>query len=284
MRSKSLIPSIILVLAVVSSISAQGYLFVLPDEVIKPFVNRREIIERSMKEPPVNEWSGNYVRDVNSLQVEAFVWSSQSGFASYSDTCSNGPRAWVNYGTVSYRDDGLKLSPEREKTAQFALNFSEYDFTPVRWGEQHWLVPTSKLALFAYTINSRSGDEGSIGFLKWDDRDKPQSPRPDLPQQYARFLSMPTVKASIVDVGKNIDDWSYPLTINVGRDKGLIEGMSFWLVGHKRISAEVVVGEIQGRTSVVWLSQIGYPAGKSKILPKVGWRFTSKAPWASSRR
>ena len=275
----------LLIAVLLSRADAQGYVDVLPDEVKQPFQDRYQRISDAVAKFHSNEWVGIYYRDVAITQSETLVWEPDLGFAAYSDTCSNGPRAWVNYGTVKFNNGVLTLSPQRDKTAKFVLNLPHTELTPIRWGEQHWLVPTAELTLFACTVNSRSGEEESVGYLKADDSDKHQSARPELPPQYEKLLGMPRIRAAVIDIGKNRDRWDFPITINAGKNKGVIEGMSFWLVGQKGIDVEVYVDEVRERVSIVSPAQIGGSADYGKeIVPAVGWRFTSRFPWASSAR
>jgi hypothetical protein len=269
----------LLVFVLLSKAAAQGYVEILPDDVKKPFQERYENISRALNAPVADEWAGNYYRDLGSTWGDVMVWEPKLGFAAYRDTCSNGPRAWVNYGSVSHTEGMLTISPERGKSAEFVLDFPDKEFTPVRWGKQHWLVPTTKLALFASQINSRSGEEYSTGYLKSGDGDKVRSGIPDLPPQYRKILSRPPIRASIVEVRKGGDLLDVTMVINRGSADGVIDEMSFWLIGQKGIDVEVNVIEALPRTSTVRIIMIGSSDATDKeISPTVGWRFTNRMP------
>src|SRR5262249_6114160 len=150
MRLKFFFHIVLVVLVLLSKAAAQGYVVVLPDEVKNPFQTRYQNISNALAEPTANEWSGNYFREMSTTWGESFIWEPKLGFAAFRDTCSNGPRAWVNYGAATFRDGMLILKPEREASAQFVLNLDANEFTPIKWGQQHWLVPTKSLAQFAY--------------------------------------------------------------------------------------------------------------------------------------
>ena len=147
------------------------------------------------------------------------------------------------------------------------------------WGEQHWLVPSDQLTLFAYAVNSRSGDPYTIAYLKYDDGEKRRTRYPDLPAQYKRFLKRAPIKTKIVGIGPKIDDWYSSMTIDSGKDKGVIEGMSFWLIGQKNITLTLTVSKVGERTSEVSVVEAGRSADfDMEITPAIGWRFTSIVP------
>jgi hypothetical protein len=275
----------ILLLALLSNAAAQGYVDVLPDHVRKPFQIRYDAISKAVTVPVTIEWAGSYYRDLGATWGESIIWEPKLGFAAFRDTCSNGPRAWVNYGETTYRDGVLTLSPERESTAEFVLDLPSKEFMPIKWGEQHWLVPTAKLALFAYAINAHSGEEHEVAYLKSDDREKRQTSRPALPSQYQKLLGLRPINASIVEAGQSTDPyWKIPVTINAGKNKGVIEGMSFWLVGHKEIEVQVMVNEVREQTSLMRIVSEGRSGHYEKdIVPSVGWRFTSRMPSTFNR-
>ena len=66
----------------------------------------------------------------------------------------------------------------------------------------------------------------------------------------------------------------------VGKNDGVIEGMSFWLVRQKGITARVIVTQAGERTSVIEVREWGNhgPALEKEIVPAVGWRFSSRMP------
>ena len=151
MRLKSLFAISLVVIVLLSNAAGQGYVDILPDEVKNPFYARQDIIVKELSKPQASEWVGRYYREPSPTWGEVIVWEPRTGFAAYRDTCSNGPRAWVNYGTVSFDNGVLAITPERDTNSEHVLNFPFRQFTTVKWGQQHWLVPTEELALFADT-------------------------------------------------------------------------------------------------------------------------------------
>src|SRR5690348_8186118 len=230
---RNLFIALLVILPFATSAFGQGYVDILPDEVKNPFIERHKIIEAQLSATPVDQWAGFYNREIAPTWSEMLVWEPTKGFAAFRDTCSNGPRAWVNYGSASFRDGVLFFSPERSQKDEFVLELPATEFTPVRWGDQHWLVPSDELALFAYAINSRSGDPYKIAYLKLDDGEKRRDGRPELPAQYRALLGLRPIKAKLVEIGEKTGDWFPAMTIDVGKNKGVISGMSFWLIGQK---------------------------------------------------
>lgn len=260
-----------------SDIRAQGYIDILPDEVKNPFIKRHDLISKELEKPVGSEWAGRYSRYIGETWSEFFVWSPENGFAAFRDTCSNGPRAWVNYGTATFRDGLFIISPERDETAEYVLNLPGREFVPVKWGKQHWLIPRDKLALFAYTINSRSPDDYGSFYSKIDDPENDPKALPELPLQYKRLLGLPPIKAKVIKIGPKQDKWYPDLTINAGKNKGVIEGMRFWLTGVKDIDVKVLVNEVRDLTSTATIIGVGIRGEKIvEIVPKQGWLFTSR--------
>jgi hypothetical protein len=275
-----LLAALFIVFAWLPNAWAQGYVDILPDEVKNPFYERRERISSELSIARVNEWVGEYSIHVGETWSQGLIWGPSNGFAAFRDTCSMGPRAWVNYGGVEFRDGMLVLLPERAKEAENLLEFPSTQYTLVKWGPEHWLVPTDKLALFAYAINSRSGDEYEVAYSKIDDSAKRSVDRPNLPSEYRRLLGLPTINARVIQIGEQGKLWFPRMVIDVGKNRGVIQGMSFWLRGQKNISVKVRVSEVGGRTSVVEAVLIGTSGENpaNEIVPGLGWRFTSRVP------
>lgn len=279
MRLKSLFAISLVVIVLLSNAAGQGYVDILPDEVKNPFYARQDIIVKELSKPQASEWVGRYYREPSPTWGEVIVWEPRTGFAAYRDTCSNGPRAWVNYGTVSFDNGVLAITPERDTNSEHVLNFPFRQFTTVKWGQQHWLVPTEELALFAYTVNSRSGEEYAFFYVQDDETQMPAIGQPDLPPQYKKLLGLPAIKASVIEIKNKTTDWYPQMVINAGRDKGVIENMSFWLVGYRRISVKITVADVGERTSVANVTSYGISGSSTReIIPKLGWKFSSRVP------
>jgi hypothetical protein len=280
MHLKHLLTGSFVFFAFVSAVTAQGYVDFLPDEVKNPFIEKYEVISGKLSAGPADEWAGTYSREIGPTWSEVLVWDLQNGFAAFRDTCSDGPRAWVNYGGASLRNGLVMFSAELSRKDEFVLELPAAEFTPIKWGEQHWLVPSDKLSLFAYAVNSRSGDPYEIAYLKSDDRDKRQSRYPDLPRPLRRLLRQPPIKTRVIEIKPKTEAWHPSMTIDAGKDNGVIEGMSFWVVGQKGITFTVTVAEVGASNSVVRVTEAGRSQDFEKdIVPAIGWRFTSRFPF-----
>ena len=102
---------------------------------------------------------------------------------------------------------------------------------PVKWDQQHWLIPSDQLTLFAYAVNFGSNEEFESFFLKTEDYNKSNKGMPDLPKEYEKYLNAKPIKAKVSAVGAIVDDWYPALTLNVGEADGVVKGMKFWLIG-----------------------------------------------------
>lgn len=260
-----------------STVSGQGYVQLLPDEITAPYYLRYEAINTELKTLEKNEWAGTYSLFVGETWSQAFIWSSENGFVAFRDTCSNGPRAWINYGHATLVNGKLNITAERSNDAEYLLNLDTTEFTAVKWGVQHWLVPTNELTLFAYAINSRSGIEREIGYLKGSDYEKEPSGQPNLPDKFMKLLGAPKINAKVISVLEKNDAWYPPLKISAGRMHGVIKGMNFWLTGHDGIVVRVEVDSVDEETSIVKARLVGIN-GEDRVdtTPKMNWRFTNQ--------
>lgn len=270
-----LIKTLLLLMTLSAFAAAQGYVDILPDEIKNPFIERYKSLLDRQTTTTQDEWAGTYTREVGETWSDVFVLDPSKEFASFRDTCSQGPRAWVNFGSASFADGVLRLSPERNKDDEFVYDFPSTEFTTVRWGSEHWLVPSDKLTLFAYAVNSRSDHPYEIAYLKGDGARKG---RPQLPAAYTRYLNAQPVTAKVIEIAANTDAWFPRMTIDVGLNNGVIEGMRFWLTGHKGVEMTIDVEEVRNQTSIVAVTHVGQsgPALMKEIVPTAGWRFKNR--------
>jgi hypothetical protein len=264
-----------------SLVRAQGYVDILPDEVKNPFQKKFNQLETDADKSVLNEWAGRYTRNIGETWSEIFIWTPEGGFAAFRDTCSNGPRAWVNYGSATFINGLLAISPERQGQNDYTLKV-ETQYTPVKWGQQHWLIPTHRLGLFAYAINSRSWEDFESFYLKAEDTEKKRTGQPNLPLEYKRLLARRPVKAKLLEVGKQPEKWYGNVTIGAGENKGIIVGMSFWLVGIKNTNVKISVVEVKEKTAIAEIVSVGYSydngdtTSVNEFVPRAGLLFTSR--------
>ena len=268
-----------MLLAFACVVHAQENSELLPEDIARLVLGRREQIERESAAVRGNDWVGKY-RANDGLTVTSFLaWSPTGGFTVWRENCSRPGIAWVNYGNVNFNESALTLSPERAGKGQHTYAFSSPVLVPVKWGQQHWLIPSDQLILFAYAVNSDSIDEIETFFVKIEDYDKARKGLPDLPKEYKKYLNARSIRARVSAVGADDAKWYPPLTLNVGKSAGVVEGMKFWLTGVEGISVKLYVTETREHTSVARVVSAGTSgAGDREIQPKVGWKFTSKVP------
>ena len=278
--------STIFVLAIVlvfSSVAqAQRNLESLPEEIANVVLSKREQIERDLATLQGNDWAGKYRANDGTTVTSFLDWSPTNGFTVWRENCSRPGIAWVNYGNANFNGSSLTLSPERAEKGQHTYTFSSSVLVPVKWDEQHWLIPSDQLTLFAYAVNSGSNEEIETFFVKIEDYNKSNKGLPDLPKEYRKYLNAKPIQAKVSAIATKDENWYPPLTLNVGKTAGVVEGMKFWLVGVENIHIQLYVTEVHEKTSVANVISAG-TSGESdiEIKPKVGWKFTSKMPEGS---
>ncbi|HMO82036.1 MAG TPA: hypothetical protein PKD24_14695 [Pyrinomonadaceae bacterium] len=279
-----------LVLLVVCAplINAQGYVEILPDEIKAPFRERYTRILTEIQGAKSDEWAGGYTRYVGETWSDVLVWSPSLGFAAYRDTCSYGPRAWVNFGSARFENGRLFLTSEQTFAGEHVLAMKR-EYTPVKWGHQRWLIPTDELELFAYAVNSGSWEDYGSFYLKSGGNTDDPKGQPELPSQFKHILNRKPVKAKIVEIGEKPERWYPDVTIDAGKDKGVIVGMSFWLTGVKNTEVKISVASVNEKTAVAKVVGVSHSYeyeenGDSKgteaegFEPRPGMIFTSRSP------
>jgi len=263
-------------------VQAQRNLEPLPEEIASVVLSKREQIERDLTTLQGNDWAGKYRANDGTTVTSFLDWSPTSGFTVWRENCSRPGIAWVNYGNVNFNGSLLTLSPERTEKGQHTYTFSSPTLVPVKWDEQHWLIPSDELILFAYAVNSGSVEEVETFFVKIEDYNKSNKGLPDLPKEYKRYLNIKPIQAKVSAVGVKDENWHPPLTLNVGKTSGVVEGMKFWLIGVENIHIQLYVTEVREKTSVARvISADTSGEGDIEIKPKAGWKFTSKMPEGS---
>jgi hypothetical protein len=276
-----------------TQMNAQGYVDVLPEEIQQPFREKYTSITAQIRGSGLNEWAGSYSRYVGETWSDVLVWTPNDGFAAFRDTCSNGPRAWVNYGSAKFHNGLLTLSSEQSYKGEHSLPMKR-EFTPIKWGHQHWLIPTDELELFAYAVNSGSWEDYGAFYVKADESEKPPKGYPEIPKQFKHILSRKPLIAKLLAAGEKPEKWYGDLTIDAGKDKGVVVGMSFWLIGVKNTNVKISVVEVNESTAVANVVGVGYlykydDEGNRKgsdsqdFAPKSGLRFTSRIPYKNEK-
>lgn len=275
--------------------NAQMYIDVLPDEVKGPFSERLDRIWSEVKTSDSGEWAGLYTRYLGETWSERLYWTPNHGFAAIRETCSSGPRIWVNFGSAQFRNGVIVLRSEQSGSGDFSLEV-ETELTPVKWGDQRWLVPTNQLELFANAVNSGSWQDYGAFFVRGSEQgeneDMPNE-QPEIPERFKYILNREPLTAKVVEVGEKTDVWHPNLTIDIGRNEGVVVGMSFWSTGLSNTSVKISVVQVSENRAEARVTEvtedyeydddhnvISEPEG---FTPKPGLIFTNRSPQADKQ-
>ena len=239
--------------------------------------SKRNSINREAALASANEWVGTYLSEDDLTSGSQFDWAPENGFLIWWTTCSYGWRDRVNFGRVDFRDGVLRTTAELGGEGEKVLA-PPGDLVPVKWGEQHFLVPLDRLIAFCYaTRNDGRSFEIEEFLLKQNDRDKQRFGLPAVPPPYKKYLVAPPILGMIV--GLKTDSALKTFTLNKGRVAGVVEGMKFFAVfpNNVHILAEVV--SVRDNDSDAYVIASGFNNHSEKeVKPRVGWKVTSRAP------
>lgn len=249
--------------------------------------SRRQLIVREVSSLAADEWAGSYVYEDGPTSGGQLDWAPDNGFLVWWSTCSHGWRDRVNLGSVDFRAGVLRVTPElgSEGGMVFAL---AGELIPVKWGDQHYLVPLDQLIAFCYAArNADRSLEIKEFFLKESDREKRRFGLPGVPAQYKKYLVGPPIQAKIVEI-KSVERTSAPaldlFTLNVGRKAGVVSGMKFFALSPRNVYMLVEVRDVRDDTSEAYAITSGFKnqSGKS-VKARGGWKLTSRAPRGASQ-
>ncbi len=268
-------------------IVAQGYVDILPDEIQRPFRERFTKLTEEIRAPNSNEWAGSYSRYVGETWSDILVWTPKGGFAAFRDTCSNGPRAWVNFGSAKFNNGLVIFDSEQSHKGEYSL-IVKREFTPVKWGHQRWLIPTDEMELFAYAVISGSWEDYGAYYVRRDEHDKDPQGYPEIPRQFQHIFDRKPLKVKLLSAGEKTEKWFSNVTIDAGKNRGVIVGMSFWLTDVKNTNVKISVVEVNENTAVAKVVGVGYSyhynddgnlksPEPEEFKPKPGLKFTSRS-------
>ncbi|HEX8566691.1 MAG TPA: hypothetical protein VF648_13685 [Pyrinomonadaceae bacterium] len=224
-----------------------------------------------------NEWVGLYVAQNGTTVSTQLVWTPNLGFMIWLENCSRPFHGLINYGDASLTDGSLKLTPRLPEGSPNSYTI-KFKYIPVKWGEQHFLIPSHEMIKFVYVVNSKSDAEINSFLIKGDDYEKKRRGMPGVPEEYKKYLGMKPITATISKLEEQ-KDWYPKITFNAGRAEGVIEGMSFYLSRPRNMYALVYVADVQEHTSEGYISIASYTDNREgEIKPAIGWKFSSRAP------
>lgn len=244
---------------------------------------RQELIIDEVEKTSNNEWIGTYFLEDGPTSGAELQWAPENGFVVWWNTCSHGFRDKINFGNVTFRDGVLHLDPRLEGEGQKLYHVS-HDLVPVKWGEQHFLVPSDQMIAFCYAVlNSRRSQEINEFFLKQSDREKRRFGLPEVPRAYKKYLSGNPIRGTIVELNSQPQPSERRFKLNVGRNDGVVARMKFFAISPRNVYMLVQVTEVTDNESEVFVITSGFKNGSLKsVRVKVGWKFTSRAPKRAS--
>lgn len=242
-----------------------------------------EAIKLEASNLPDDEWVGGY-RSFDGPTISTHLaWSPTSGFTVWWENCSRPWTARVNYGSAVFANGSLKLTPELSESSPSSYPIP-LEFIPVKWGEQHFLIPSDKIINFAHAVNSTSVQEVESFPMKIEDYEKDRKGLPNFPQAYRKYLGMKPITATITGFGPEVGKWHPKVILNVGRAEGVVREMKFYSSSPRNIYMQLEVVDVQEHTSVAYIMMATFTNNREgDVEPKVGWKLTSRAPKDNSQ-
>jgi hypothetical protein len=192
-----------------------------------------------------------------------------------------------NYGAVTSDKGKLRLSftfPNKRKGFQGIAE----ELIPIAWGDRKYLVPSDDIVGFCNKVNDGSGPRKGVHgshLLRRGDEEKEVTGFPNVPEEFKAYLLARPIEAEIIGVGKytthpSVCDWKFketPVTLNCGKNKGLLTGMELHVIQPDDIVESVVVKEVGEEQSEAVMTQIG----EEEAGPQIGWKLSTRCRWYS---
>jgi hypothetical protein len=231
---------------------------------------------------PGEEWAGRYQASHGPTITTDLAWSPKSGFIVWWENCSRPGSTRVNHGGAVFTDGSLKITPEVPENVPGSFRIAT-EFIPVKWGAQHFLIPQDQLIKFIYAAKSGSVSEVESFLLKKDDYTKQRRGLPSVAPQYARYLRMKPIVASISTVGPEPERWYPKVILNAGKSEGVIQEMKFYYRrGGRFIVFEVTSVDEHTSAAAVVLANTSNDS-EQELKLKAGWKVSSRAPKGNER-
>ena len=235
----------------------------------------RTIRAESAAMGPNPDWAGDYYQGDGLGENIHVCVAPESGFVFdwTSCTCLNDR----NFGTVQTTDGHIALSfqfpNKRERDRGLAA-----ELVPVRWGERRYLIDPDKLERFCADVNSGFEPRDDVHgpcLLRTGDEHKPAPGLPSVPEEYRRLLLTVPVEPTVIEVlGSESQESGLLFTrvaLDAGSEQGVYPGMRMGLI-EPHESGWLTVENVSARTCTAVVKE----NVSNGLLPKVGWRFTSR--------
>jgi len=242
-----------------------------------------EAIKRDAPKLSADEWAGSY-RSFDGPTVSTHLaWSPASGFMVWWENCSRPWSARVNYGDAVFANGSLKLAPELPEKGPSAYPVGP-EFIPVKWGGQHFLIPADRMMNFVYAVHSTSVERIESFLMKVEDYERERKGSPDVSKEYRKYLRMKPIMPAISGFGPEEERWYPKVILNVGRAEGVVREMRFYLSRPRNIYMQLQVTDVREHSAEAFVIIATFTDNReADVKPKVGWKFTSRAPEDNSR-
>ena len=228
------------------------------------------------------EWAGRYRAYDGPTITTDLAWSPTSGFIVWWYNCSRPTSARANHGAAVFENGLLKITQEVADSVPGSITVPT-EFVPVRWGAQHLLIPNEQILKFIYAVNSGFKPEIESFLVKLDDNDKKRKGRPGVPSQYARYLGMKPIVATISTVGPTTEQWYPKVTLNAGKLEGVIPEMKFYRYRRGGAFFTFEVTSVDEHTSEAAVVLATNGRNDERVRLRRGWRLSSRAPKGSEK-
>lgn len=258
---------------------------------------RMKLVKEELKKLKDHPWADSYVRGMPPFGSHAeLVIAPKSGYAYTRHSCDcgdgNGPLLYdQNYGEVTWENGRLKLSPALGKDEYFCDSFSvATELIPISWGDYLYLVPADEIIDFCNIVNAGDAIFGTFfirGTYPW--KSPPPSGKPDVPEEYKPYLLEKPIEGEIITVGETKElrkrssiENETVVTINKGRQDGVLPGMQFLVTNPEKIFAPIKLTKITNTESEGIIEQGFYKSmetGEQGIIggkPQIGWSVSTR--------
>ena len=247
----------------------------LTDELTKILADRTKLVFDAFRTSDGADWAGLYFQgDHHPTELS---WEPETGFVVTASRHTFSP-SWINYGEVRFEHDRLELFPAMPRDSPYAFNLKT-EYVGIRWGDWRFLVPPDELMSFAYAVHSGSSFEIWQYFVRPGVAGGRDKKLPEMEDVYLKIIKSSPIRPKVIAVRQYSEHiLSTEVTLNSGRNKGLIEGMTFYYSdGRDREFISIRVDVVEEKTATAVVSSWG---GTRNDLegPKPGMIFSSKMP------
>ena len=251
-----------------------------PEQTQLTLNERNRAIEGELAKIKDHPWAGEYYHgDGTGVNITVSL-APTNGFTFRWDGCLGAYGR--NFGTVEVQNGWLQLSPARPNEAKPFCDLS-MPFVPVGWGQRKYLVATNQMIQFCNAINGGFEPRDSawgMFLLKKGDEKKTVTGRPELPEQYRKFLLKKPIVVAITKISdakinpKDDTFKEFTIELDSGSEQELFPGMELHFQDEDYFGF-IEVKTFTGKSAEAILNAYG----KDEKMPKVGLKLTTLPPW-----